>query len=485
MTSTNPPGPDPDRNEPTASGGGQLDPLSQLLRDMEGTGGLVSDAPAAEATSDTTIADPADTASGVRIDTGTLPPPPADAPTSRRRRRHRLRNAPRWVKITAAIVVVILLIPTASFVKAVATPNNLSFTERGAEWMRDNGLGGVLNTIESWWLSNHQPKEGGDPDRAIGTYESGNAGPTTTVKVIAPHLPKPANVQVPEGVTPVANEGVWQPVGPLIGGAQSMYTTQVRPDSVHTSILDGLVWMDPKLVSFEQFPGTEEPGGKWDKPSQVPMDRRLQLLAAFNSGFRMQDARGGFYMDGVMRKDLRDGAASMVIYKDGTASIGMWGRDFTMNDKIASVRQNLDLIIDNGGGPPNPGGVPAATAAPGVPAPGLSDNSDGAWGATFGNKILAWRSAVGITADGGIVYGYGDGLGALSLAQLMLRAGCVRAMEMDINTVWTTFNFYNATQFLDPASVQGTKLLPESFKGANRYLSPDARDFVGVFSRPI
>jgi hypothetical protein len=213
------------------------------------------------------------------------------------------------------------------------------------------------------------------------------------------------------------------------------------------------------------------------------MDRRLDLIAAFNSGFRLQDARGGFYMDGVTKGTLREGAASMVIYKDGGIGIGMWGRDFQMNDKIAAVRQNLDLIIDNGGGLPNVNGTPGGTAKPGVAAPGLSDNADGAWGATFGNKILAWRSAACVTADGAIVYGYGDGLGALSLAQLMLRAGCVRAMELDINTVWTTFNFYKATRFLDPSSVEGTKLLPESFKSANRYLSPDARDFVAVFAR--
>jgi hypothetical protein len=367
----------------------------------------------------------------------------------------------------------------------MVTTQNLSFAERGAEWMRDNHLGGILNTVESWWLRNNKPKEGGEPDRAIEVPTSGDVGPTSTVKVVAPHLPAPTNVQVPEGVTPVANEGVWQPVGPLVGGAQTMYTTQVRPDSVHTSILDGLVWIDPKLVTFEVFPGSEEPGGKWAKPSQVPMDRRLSLIAAFNGGFRMDDAKGGFYMDGVTQRPLRDGAASFVTYKDGSATVGQWGRDAVMTPEVTAVRQNLDLIIDNGGGPPNPGGVPAATAAPGALVPGLVDNVDGKWGATFGNKVYAWRSAVGVTANGALVYGYGDGLSSLSLANLMLRAGCVRAMQLDINTVWTTFNFYNATRYLDPTSVQGTKLLPESFKGANRYLSPDARDFVAIFARTL
>ena len=215
------------------------------------------------------------------------------------------------------------------------------------------------------------------------------------------------------------------------------------------------------------------------------MDKRLDLVAAFNAGFRMQDARGGFYLNGQTRGTLRDGAASLVFYADGRVQVGMWGRDVQMGPDIIGVRQNLDLIIDNGGGPPYPSGTPGGNGAPGQLAHGLSDNADGAWGATFGNKILAWRSAVGVTSDGGLVYGYGDGLGALSLAQLMLRAGCVRAMELDINTVWTTFNFYTATRYLDASSVEGTKLLPESFKGANRYLSPDARDFVAVYQRKI
>ena len=404
---------------------------------------------------------------------------PAPAGPARRRPQHR-RRRPLWQKLTLAFVIALLLIPTFSLVRAIIRPANLTTTEKAAEWMRDNNLGGVLNTVEAWWFKRKEPKAGGEPDRAIETITQENTPQGTKV---ADHLPKPADVAVPDGVTPVENEGVWQPLGPLVGGAQAMYVTQVRPDSVRTSILDGLAWMDPKLVSFNLQPGTEEPGGNWDIPARVPMDQRLRLLAVFNSGFRMDDARGGFYLNGITQRPLRNGAASFVIFKNGTASVGKWGRDFTMNDDIASVRQNLDLILDNGGGAPNPGGTPAAAAAPGIPAPGLNDNADGAWGETFGNKILTWRSAVCITNSGAIVYGYGNGLGVLSLSQLMLRAGCVRAMQLDINTVWTTFNTYSAKVPGDPASVTGTRLLPESWKPGDRYLTNDARDFFTVLSR--
>ena len=405
------------------------------------------------------------------------PPPPPKTPKAK---------GPRstWKTITVVVLVALLSIPVLSLGKAVLTPNSLSMTERAAEWMRDNNMGFILNNIESWWFSQNGPKSGGDPSRAIDvSTTNAPTGPTTPPAV--PHLAKPANVSVPDGVTPVANEGVWAPVGPQVGGAQTMYTTQVRPDSVHTSILDGLVWIDPKRVKFEVHPGTEEPGGKQTVPAQVPLDKRLDLIAAFNGGFRMQDAMGGFYLDGVTYKPLRDGAASLVVYKDGVTSVGMWGRDFEMSPNIEAVRQNLDLIVDNGGGFPFPGGNPSPKdkAAPGEPADGLDNNQNGAWGDTLGNKVLVWRSAVGVTADGALVYGYGGGLGARSLADLMLRAGCVRAMELDINPAWTTFNFYNAGTPGNPSSVKGTKLLPDSEKSGNRYLSNDARDFVAIYAR--
>jgi hypothetical protein len=417
-------------------------------------------------------------------DAGDSPPTPEvqDPRPERTGWRHRTPRR-RWPRIVAVVLVLVLIVPAVSFGRAMFASNNLTYTERAAEWARDNHLGGVLNKVENWWYSDHAPKAGGEPDRVIATEVPPTTATTAPGKPVTPHLPVPAAVAVPDGVLPVPNEGQWQAVGPLVGGVQSMYTTQVRPDSVHTSLLSGLAWMDPKLLRFDLHPGTTEPGGKWPEPSEVPMDQRLDLVAAFNSAFRLHDSRGGFYLNGQTKGELRDGAASFVIYKDGSATVGQWGRDVTMTPDVVAVRQNLDLIIDNGGGAPNLAGTPAAAAAPGAPAPGLDDNSNGAWGATLGNKVLVWRSGVCVTATGAVVYGYGDGLGALSLAELMMRAGCVRAMELDINKSWTTFNTYAATAFGDPGSVHGTKLLPDQSKGADRYLSTDARDFIAVLAR--
>ena len=369
-----------------------------------------------------------------------------------------------------AVTAMLLVLPMSSLAAALRAPGNLTAGEKSVEWLRDHNLGGVVNQVEQWWFSNHAPKQGGEPDRGItiaAPPDEGAAQPDATAPASGPvGTPKPTDVAVPDGVTPLPNEGVWQAVGPTFGGSPAMYATQVRPDSIHTSLLDGLVWIDPKLARFEMHPGLQEPGGSWTTPPQVPADERLDLLAAFNGGFRMQDARGGYYLEGKAGHALRDGAASFIVKKDGTATVGQWGRDASMGPDIVGVRQNLDLIVDGG-----------------QPVPGLDDNSNGKFGATLGNKVLVWRSAVCVDAAGGIIYGYGDGLGALSLAQLMTRAGCQRAMELDINPSWTSFNFYGASTAGDASTVVGTKLLPDQHKPGNRYLSNDSRDFFAVLAR--
>ena len=45
---------------------------------------------------------------------------------------------------------------------------------------------------------------------------------------------------------------------------------------------------------------------------------------------------------------LRVGAASLVIYRNGTALVGEWGRDARMAPNVVAVRQNLNLLVDNG-----------------------------------------------------------------------------------------------------------------------------------------
>jgi hypothetical protein len=106
------------------------------------------------------------------------------------------------------------------------------------------------------------------------------------------------------------------------------------------------------------------------------------------------------------------------------------------------------------------------------------------WGATVGNKVAVWRSAVGVAADGALIYAGGPALSAPSLASVMARAGAVRAMELDINSWWVDFFTYGPPAAgLPPGSLTSTRLLPDMQAPPNRYLTANSRDFVALFGR--
>ncbi len=162
------------------------------------------------------------------------------------------------------------------------------------------------------------------------------------------------------------------------------------------------------------------------RPGRQRPDR---LVAAFNSAFRLKDSHGGVYAGGRTHGKLQPGAASLVIDKQGTISVGAWGSDVSMTPDVAAVRQNLSLLVSGG-----------------QVVPGIQSNNAKKWGATIGNAYYVWRSGIGVTATGAAVYVAGDRLSGLTLAQLLQRAGAVRAMELDINPDWTSFIEYRSAE---------------------------------------
>ena len=70
-----------------------------------------------------------------------------------------------------------------------------------------------------------------------------------------------------------------------------------------------------------------------------------------------------------------------------------------------------------------------------------------------GDKIFGTFRVTGIDAQGNLIYVASDGLSVRTLAELLKRAGAVRAMELDINYPWVSFNVFphGADGHLDPA----------------------------------
>jgi hypothetical protein len=337
---------------------------------------------------------------------------------------------------------------------------------RFAEWAREHGAGGVVTWAENEWYSHHPPRVGGAPPKGSIRHP-----PSTTVAVTLgpPHLPPPS--ALPPFASPaIAGEGQWSPVGRRIGGVPAIYETTLRPDAVHTSYVVGVAWMDTKLLRATLYSGSQIPGGgPYAHTAPIQPAAARSVVAAFNAGFLMADANGGYYTDGKVVFPLRSGAASFVVYRDGTSTVGQWGRDVTMTPDVVAVRQNLDLLVDNS-----------------QPAPGLNASDSSAWGNTLGGAVYVWRSGLGVTADGALVYVAGPDLNITDLANLLVRAGAIRAMELDINTDWVNFATFQPSSPTSPASgTNGTDLLPDMTATPARYFETWwARDFITMSSVP-
>jgi hypothetical protein len=384
----------------------------------------------------------------------------------------------RWIALVAVLVV---LIPTLdSYWRALTGPGNDALSVRSVEWLRSHHFRWAVNDVENFWYTHHQPKKGGTLSPALqaqvtqgaqGAQGAVNAGAgqarTGSAAGAVAVLPAPAPV-TPLVADPLPGEGQWRPLGRAVDSQPAMYVTYVRPDSVHTSYLDSVVWIDPKLVRAAQYAGAVEPGGGgWAHQLPIGPAARPQLLAVFNSGFKMSDAQGGYYDSGRYTGPLRVGAASLWITADGVPHVGQWGRDGTLTPGVVEVRQNLDLIVDGS-----------------QPAPGVQYNDPAKWGWTLGNKLLVWRSGLGETAAGALVYVGGPALSAYGLAQMLVRAGAVRAMQLDINTDWVDFFTYApGPPGSPPGYLTVNKVLPEMYASTDDYLSASSRDGIAIFSR--
>jgi len=252
--------------------------------------------------------------------------------------------------------------------------------------------------------------------------------------------------------------GSWQPAGRPVGGRPAVETNNLQ----HTpgGALVVVARMDIPRLRFAFYSGAG-PG-----QNAVPADLWPTVVATFNSGFKMNQSRGGWYLNGAAAVPLRDGAASFVIYTDGPATVGQWGRDVQMSGTVVAVRQNLVLMVD--GGRP----VPGLT--------GPNSTLQAAWGYTLGGGIATWRSAVGVDASGRVLYLAGPSLDPVTLAWALVAAGATRAMELDINPAWPSFS-----TFTDGAGAPvGTKLLPNMSGSPNHFLgSSGGRDFFAAFAR--
>lgn len=290
--------------------------------------------------------------------------------------------------------------------------------------------------------------------------------PRTQSNVVIAPLSSPTNL-VPLVKSAVAGEGVYRPAGRLVQGHAAIYTTTIQPPENPTTVA-GVAWIDPKLLVARLYSGSLSPGGYfWKLTAPISRTAAQTLVAAFNGGFLLKDSRGGYLSEGHQIGTLMPGAASLVIYRNGDITVGQWGRDVSLNADVVAVRQNLTLLVDHG-----------------APVGGLVPTDVQRWGYSLNRQIDTPRSALGITASGALVYVEGE-MNIVDLARILVRAGAVRAMVLDMNPLWPVFATYQPNGPTGVASPSnGRDLTPTMVQGPGRFFETGyARDFITLSAR--
>ncbi len=357
------------------------------------------------------------------------------------------------------------LVPVAiTVVNLAGQTSNSSFSVRLVEWMRDNGARGLVNSVESIYYTLTAPATGGPPLKRLPKQ----AGVTLAVKPAGgrrgarPALPYYHPPPIAPLIHPaLPGEGAWHATFAGGHGPPPVLVASFRSDPAYPQMVAGVAWIDHSLTTTWLYPGRLEPSVSLPSrgPMEVPVALRSRLVATFNSGFKLSDSGGGFAENGHTYAPLGNGLATFIRRRDGSVDVIGWQGGPDAGSDIVYARQNLPLIVEDG-----------------VANPNLSDGPQ--WGATLGNAIRVWRSAVGVDRFGNLIYAAANDQTVGSLAAIMIHAGAVRAMQLDINAYWPSFITYTA-----PGALGAANLLPEMTRSPERYLTPDDRDFFAVYLR--
>lgn len=182
------------------------------------------------------------------------------------------------------------------------------------------------------------------------------------------------------------------------------------------------------------------------------------LLATFNGGFKAIHGHFGAMSDGIVALPPRNGLATIAIYNNGQVQMGVWGEDLADSPDLAAYRQN---------GPP--------VVYKGEINPQIQSNDPMEWGYTVDKVAPTWRSGVGLSRDGNILYYFcGSSLSMEALSTAMLHTGAYTAIQLDINGYWVMF----VATIPDGDSFILKPLFPlQMTEFIDRYMHPYGRDF--------
>lgn len=264
----------------------------------------------------------------------------------------------------------------------------------------------------------------------------------------------------------LGDEGVWHNIPlTIFPNKEVMAYTFVRPDSSRSFAIVSVVKADISALNLASVAGTVEPGGKVGKYGTGHVPKNItqsgSLVAAFDGGFQYRDGAYGMIVGSTTYLPLKNNLGTIVGYKNGTVKIFRYTGQENITD-ANFVRQNGPMLIENGS----------------ITVTNPDDRQ--LWGRVVGADTFTWRSGIGVTQQGELVFAAGNNLSPQTLAQALRIAGAVNAIQLDINPHWVRFNIFNAK---GSGQYDSAPLNKEMSDGAKEYLNGYQKDFFYLYKK--
>ena len=229
-------------------------------------------------------------------------------------------------------------------------------------------------------------------------------------------------------------EGEWTPITygflkPMLGipsGAKPpayFYRTVIRPDPDRPYSELVLVAMDMRQLELGMQAGYEDPKPTTGSPGEghLPTDPAVygRVVGTFNGAFKTEHGAYGMMVNHRVLLPPVKGGATVVVTNSSAVGLGSWPQSDEIPPDIASFRQNLDPLVEDGVA--NPTGRRL-------------------WGWQIeGTSVMTQRTALCVTAAGHLYYAWGAEIDGPTLGKALRQAGCSYAMHLDMNPAHAGF----------------------------------------------
>ncbi|HYP98573.1 MAG TPA: hypothetical protein VER96_07865 [Polyangiaceae bacterium] len=245
---------------------------------------------------------------------------------------------------------------------------------------------------------------------------------------------------------PKPGEGEWTPVTygflkPMRGLPSDVkppayfYRTVIRPDAERPYSELVLIAMDMRQLELGMQAGYEDPKPTTGSPGEghIPQDPAVysRVVGTFNGAFKTQHGAYGMMVNKRVLLPPVVGGATVIVTNSSAVGLGSWPHDNGIPENIASFRQNLDPLVEDGVA--NPTGRRL-------------------WGWQLeGTSVMTQRTALCVTAAGHLYYAWGEEIDGPTLGKALRQAGCSYAMHLDMNPAHAGFVY---TDVINPKKAE-------------------------------